>query len=404
MRSFRLLSLAICAVLAAVSPSIAASGHITIEKEGVGKDGISISDIGFSGEGGKLFVATLKNDLERSGWFTVVPPVGARVRVAGSANGNANLSVSWDGGRFPWSENSATDRDSIRRAAHRACDEIIRRVLGKRGIAGTRVTFVGKTNGKSDIYLCDADGQSAKRLTQDGAICISPKWTPDGTSIFFTSYRTGSPYIYRTPATGGRIQRLANFSGLNAGGTASPDGRLMALILSISGNPELYVLNLMSGNLTRLTRTPRAVESSPTWSPDGNAIAYVSDESRSPQIYVINVNDRTPRRVTFRGSENVAPDWGPDGRIAYCTKQGGYQVAVYDPKAGTHRVITSGAQHEDPSWAPDARHIACSEGQNGARRIVIIDDPEPSLDIKPDPQVTLFANSGDWTAPDWSER
>ena len=178
----------------------------------------------------------------------------------------------------------------------------------------------------------------------------------------------------------------------------------MALILSISGNPELYVLNLATGNLTRLTKTPQAVESSPTWSPDGNSIAYVSDATRSPQIYVINVGDKTPKRITFKGSENVAPDWGPDGRIAYCTKQGGYQVAVYDPRSGRSDVITSGDPHEDPSWAPDGRHIACSEGQQGRRRLVVLDCPAPSLDIVPDSPLTLFSNPGDWTAPDWSER
>ncbi len=407
MRLTRLFAPFICAIVAMASLSFAATGHVTVQKEGTGKGrfSISLSGVNCPGGAGQLFLKTLKGDLERSGWFyEVAAPNAASINVAGSVGGSANLSVSWDRGRFAWNETLAGNADAVRRAAHRTCDEIVRRVLGKTGIASTRLVFVGKQGRGGDLFLCDADGQSAKQLTHDGAICISPKWTSDGASIFYTSYLSGSPYIYRIPSVGGRRQRIANFNGLNAGGTASPDGRLLALILSISGNPELYVLNLTSGKLTRLTNTPRAVESSPTWAPDGNAIAYVCDETRRPEIYVINVNDKTPRRVTFKGSENVAPDWGPDGRIAYCTKQGGYQVAVYNPKDGTHRVITSGDQHEDPSWAPDGRHIACSEGPNGRRRLVVLDDPEPSLDIEPGPQVTLFANPGDWTAPDWSER
>ncbi|MGI6495574.1 MAG: hypothetical protein ACOX5G_05715 [Kiritimatiellia bacterium] len=378
------------------------SADIRIVKEGHGKNAISLSGIRSGGVGGETFAATLKSDLERSGWFVVTGPDSASVHVSGSAATSVALDVAWGSGRFSWSAPS-NDQEAARRAAHRACDEILRRVLGKQGIASTRIAFVGKRGGSQDLYLCDADGASVRQITHLGAICLSPKWTPDGSSLFYTGYQTGAPFIYRAPVNGGGIQRLANFNGLNAGGTASPDGRLMALILSKDGNPELYILNLSSGNLTRLTRTPYAVESSPSWSPDGRSIAYVCDAPGSPQIYVVNEAKQT-RRISFRGSENVAPDWGPDGRIAYCTKQGGYQIAIHDPRDGSTRVITDGAPHEDPSWAPDARHLVCSRGENGRRQLVILDDPAPALDISGDPPLPLFSISGDWTAPDWSER
>ncbi len=378
---------------------------VRIVKEGAGKEGVTLAGARPVGEMGQLFLATLQNDLTRSGWFRVEPSATAGIQVTGSVAGDqaavrTALEVAWPKGRFAWSE-QATGKAEARRLAHRLSDEMVRRILGQKGMAATRIVFIGKGDG-SDLYCCDADGQSIMRITSDRVTCIGPKWDPTGQSVFYTSYLRGAPYIYRVPAAGGTRQKLANFNGLNTGGTVSPDGRLMALILSLPGNPELFIVNLASGALTRLTRTPQASEASPSWSPDGQSLVYVSDAAGGPQLYAIRADNKQPRRLTYRGSENVAPDWGSDGRIVYCTRQGSYQVAILDPASGEGRTVTSGPDHEDPSWAPDNRHIVCSRGSSGRRELVILD--VPALDTPGDPPVRLFATVGDWTAPDWSRR
>ncbi len=390
---------ALCLLAAAGIP--AAAQIEVVKPPASGKQGLSLGELRGSGEMGSLFVATLRSDLERSGWFEVGTSPRAGTRVTGDARGDAaalatRIEVVWPQGRFAWNESPGGKRDA-RRLAHRLSDEIVRRVLGRQGMAATRIAMVGKHDG-SDIYLCDADGAGLTRLTQDRVICLAPRWDPAGRHIYYTAYLRGFPAIYRVPAAGGIRQPLAQFTGLNTGGAISPDGTLMALVLSLPGNPELHVLNLGSRRLTRLTHTPRAAEASPCWSPDGQSLAYVSDASGSPQVYVIRADNKQPRRITFRGSENVAPDWGPDGRIACCTRQAGYQIAVLDPDTGRAETLTAGPDHEDPSWAPDGRHIVCSRNEGGGRTALCI------LDTMGDPPLRLPLPEGKWGAPDWASR
>ena len=166
----------------------------------------------------------------------------------------------------------------------------------------------------------------------------------------------------------------------------------MAAILSFQGNPELYVLQ--GDRFIRLTTTPNASEGQPTWSPDGKKIAYVSNETRHPQIYVIDVATKAKRRLTSRGRENIDPDWGPDGRIAYITKRGGAQVALMTSADGdaSATLVTDQGNWEHPSWARDRRHLVA----NRDRALFVID----TLPEGDKPRQVFHAN-GNWISPCW---
>lgn len=374
------------------------------EKAGSGRDFVSLDGIRASGNTANLFVSVLKDDLENSGYFEVISSSGETMRVEGTAYGsggnlNTRLNFIWNGGSLPWAEVSSTDYDA-RWQAHRFADKILNGVKGVTGMASTRIALIGKHDG-TDVYYCDYDGRGARRLTKDRVPALSPYFHPNGDYIFYTSFIKKQANVYRVPVNGGERTPYAKFTGLNTGGAVSPNGKFLAVILSNPGNPELYVINMLTRRATRLTKTPKAAEASPCWSPDGNKIAYVSDESGRPSIHVIDSDTGMSRRISFSGSENVAPSWGPDGRITYCTKRdGSYQIAVCNPDGSNCTVVTAGADHEDPSWAPDGRHIVCSRKEGQKRySICIIDTMSDAVNkvVR-----VLPLQPGDWHAPDWS--
>ncbi len=394
----------ILAIIAATTVSVAVfaqAPHITIVKAaGSGKEPVSLADIRVSGETAALFKQVLKNDLNRSGFFEARDDRSGLFQIVGSASSqgtalNTNLRVSWSDGSFVWTEGSQTPRDA-RWQAHRLCDEIVKSVKGVAGMAATRIAFVGKGSGRTGgIYLCDSDGANAVQLSDEKISPLSPYFDPTGQFIFYTSFDRGYPCVFRVPAAGGRRAPYATFVGLNTGGAVSPDGRYIAIILSHPGNPELYVLSLADRKAHRQTFTKNGSEASPCWSPDGKRIAYVSDQGGTPQVYVIDADSHVSKRISFHGSQNVAPSWGPDGRIAYCTRQSGYQIAVYDLRTGQEEIVSSGPDHEDPSWAPDGRHIICSRKEGAGSSLCIIDTKDQT-------EVRLPLRAGNWRAPDWS--
>ena len=371
-----------------------------VKKAGSGKDPVSLVDLRTSGDTASLFKQVLKQDLERSGWFETRDDRSGLFQITGTASSkdswlNTNIRVSWSGGAFVWAESSQTPRDA-RWQAHRLSDEIVKRVKGVNGMAATRIAFVGKEQGRGGgIFLCDYDGANAAQLTKENISPLSPYFDPNGQFVFYTSFDRGYPCVFRAPVAGGQRSPYASFVGLNTGGAVSPDGRMIAIILSHVGNPELYVLNLSDRKAYRQTHTKNGSEASPCWSPDGKRIAYVSDQGGRPQVYIVDSDTHQSRRISYRGLENVAPSWGPDGRIAYCTRQNGYQIAVYDPRTGQEEVVSSGPDHEDPSWAPDGRHIICSRNEGAGSSLCILDTKDKS-------EVRLSLPHGNWRAPEWS--
>ncbi|MBP5786864.1 MAG: PD40 domain-containing protein [Kiritimatiellae bacterium] len=392
-------TLAAAALVALVA--LSAPAQINISKAAGAKIGVSVSDVRASASPAAATVArVLRQDLERSGFFQIVTPDRASVRVGGP--------VAETGGRvsFQCTALDGANRTLLSRAylqtpqnavyaAHAAADDLVAAITGKKSFFMARLALIGVQGNTKKVYIADSSMQDVRPITQNNAICLKPRWSPDNAKLVYTSYLRRFPDVYTYDLATGRIAVAAAYPGVNSGGAISPDGRFMALILSKDGNPDLYVKDLSSGALTRLTATRTAVEGSPSWSPDSSRLVYVSDSSGSPQLYVISRTGGQPTRLTTTGSQNVAPDWGKNGLIAYQSLQGQFQIAVIDPASRQSRVITPfDAAYEDPSWAPDGRHIAAARSVRYQSSIYL-------LDTEGDKPVALSA-SGDWRAPAWS--
>lgn len=74
---------------------------------------------------------------------------------------------------------------------------------------GTQIAFTYK----GDIYHVAAEGGRAVQLTTNPAYDSDPIWTPDGKSIVFSSYREGSKDIYIMDAQGGAAKRITTWTG-----------------------------------------------------------------------------------------------------------------------------------------------------------------------------------------------
>jgi len=370
---------------------------ITIAKKGAPKDAVSLAGLNASGQNGQLFVNTLKRNLELSGWFKVEPngTIAVSGAVADTGGGvQSNCRVAWAGKAFAW-QRSSSGAAEVRRQAQELADEMVRLIKNEKGIATSKITFVNRMgSNKAELYVCDADGQGMMQVTHDNVAIVGPRWSPNKKDILYTSFIKGYPTVQLQTLGGGR-RMVAGFKGLNTGGAVSPDGKRVALVLSYEGNPELYILDYSAARLSRMTNTPHGVEASPCWSPDGRSIVYVSDVSKTPQLYLLDVASRTSKRLTYKGSENVNPDWNEKGKIVYASRRGGgYQIAVMDPSGdATSEIIANTPSNcEHPSWAPDSRHIVCSSGSTLYM-----------LDTLGDPAVRLINIAGNWISPDWSK-
>ncbi len=401
-------TLILAALLAAAASAQNNNDPLILKLKGGDRHTLSLANLAAAGEAGTLFRQTLQRDLERSGWFKIVPS-GASVSIEGTASGSGSIAaavtVTWPGKRFTWNQNAS--QSDARFLAHALADDMVKHIAGAPGMATATLALVRRTApNAADLYVCDSDGANLRRITNDNASIVGLRWSPDQQNLYFTSYRTDYGIIHRANLATGKVSPLANFKGFNAGAAVNPaDPDKIALILSHQGNPELYILDSRNGGLTRLTNTKNGSEASPCWSPDGSKIVYTSDlGTRTPQLYIVDIATRQSRRLTYNGSENVSPDWGANGLIAFATRRGApYQIAVIDPakgEASTRLLTARNDTCEFPTWAPDGRHIAYSRTQGKTASVFVIDSLEGSTD---QPWV-VASGQGEWVFPAWSPR
>lgn len=412
-RFLPLLFLACAAAFAPVAaraqgaPIVVSGEALPKHKQGVSTDALR----GDGSDAARLFLQVLRNDLQLSGWFVPTDNPGGSVALAGSVRTtvsglSASVTATWLAGTRTrsWTQDATTA--GVRDAAHALADAIVAEVAGKRPMASSRILFVGRREGaaETEIYACDADGARPSAVTSDRRLCLSPNWNPGANSFLYTTWLTGTPSVMQVDLGAGRRSYVSTQPGMNQGAVKNPRSGVAAVVLSRAGMVDLYLVDPATRRvLDRLTRG-RESEASPTWSPDGASLAYVSDAGGVPRIYTMALAGRQPRRLVYDGSirDNVAPEWGPDGRIAFCGRSGArYRIYVVDPsKTPAVPVAASpddGTDYEDPSWAPDGRHIVCTRTA-GYRRFLVV------LDTLGDPPRNIpMPVAGDWYLPSWSD-
>ena len=378
-------------IVVALAAALSLGAQTVIDVTGAGEKEKTSVSINVTGQGAATYASTLKRNLELTGCF-VVRGDGA-VKVTGTVGGSVTAKGA---GKVLTAPAPVTDDKSVRMAARRMSDAICEAMSkdGQKGFACDRVIFVSRKSPRvSELCMCYPDGQDIRELTRDGKHAVGPRWK-DANTVYYIGYLNGGQQIFEHNVETGARKVAFNLKGVSSPAAVSPDGTKVALAASFQGNPELYVIS--GGRFTRLTNTPTASEGQPTWSPDGRHIAYVSDETRHPQIYVIDVATKERRRVTAKGSQNVDPDWGADGKLAYITKRGGLsQVAVMDPKAGdsTAKLITTPGSWEHPVWARDKRHVVA-----GRDKALFVVDTVDKANGGDEPR-QMFRAAGNWITP-----
>ncbi len=161
-------------------------------------------------------------------------------------------------------------------------------------------------------------------------------------------------------------------SGIPAAATV-PRGRRRSLIATFAGtmlflvaavawflrsHPKIEPAALRVVPLTTL----RGFEYSPSFSPDGQQIAFSWNGEREDNfdIYVKIVGSVELRRLTTDAADDSFPAWSPDGRqIAFVrAEQGGAQVHLVSPLAGTDRRLSDMPVVGRVAWSPDGRWLA----------------------------------------------
>jgi Tol biopolymer transport system component len=148
---------------------------------------------------------------------------------------------------------------------------------------GRRIAFDARASGSvhTDIYVVNAAGGTAQRLTTDVSQDTWAAWSADGRWIYYLKHVRGSPEIWKVPAAGGPSEQVTRDYGLRA--EESLDGRFLYYS---NAARELWRVPLQGGRVrTLMMNLPRRTEWGGHWTLTDAGIYWLNvDSSPSPAI------------------------------------------------------------------------------------------------------------------------
>jgi WD40-like Beta Propeller Repeat len=183
---------------------------------------------------------------------------------------------------------------------------------------GKKIAFtkVPPEGGNTELYVMNADGTGASRLTDDATFEEWPAWSPDGSEISFTSTEGDGTYeVFKMNPDGSGVVQLTSGGGLDKGGFRadwSPDGTKLVYMSNVEdGNFDIWTMNRDGSGKTNLTHAPHVPEHMPYWSPDGTKILYFKlVAGLGASLYTMNTDGTDQQQLIFDTTNNSAA-WQP---------------------------------------------------------------------------------------------
>ena len=206
----------------------------------------------------------------------------------------------------------------------------------------------------------------------------TPVWAPDGSRLAFSSGPAMEHQIYVINADGTGARRLTDGSEQNRWPSWSPDGRTIVFMSDRDGQAELYVMNPDGTGQRRLTHTP-VHEFAAAWSPRGDAIVYVTEMPGSKQqLFVMRADGGSPRKIDGDHLYYGRPAWAVDGSRIYvgahrdpATTAGdrwkvGAHLYAYTPDGQSVEAVTPEGFASNPWPSPDGRQLLFDTGDGSS--------------------------------------
>ena len=211
------------------------------------------------------------------------------------------------------------------------------------GTPNGKIVYSSDANGRSDIWVMNADGSHQQQLTDDVAADLSPAVSPDGRYVAFVSYRGGRRNIWRMNIDGRNLRPLTKGLGEDAP-SFSPDGKWVVYDSFSSTHATLWKIPVDGGVPVQLTDF---YSYRPVVSPDGKWLGFYFFDSPSvaARIGVIPFESEPNTTVShaavkaFSSLPLLRPpllQWAADSEsLLYCLTRGGTSNLWRQPLNGS---------------------------------------------------------------------
>lgn len=228
--------------------------------------------------------------------------------------------------------------------------------LDEKLLTQTKIAFVSRRDGNSEVYIMNPDGTGQENLTNHPAEDHYPAWLPGG-KIKFESNRDQERKNYVMNIRGEIIPPIEE--PVNRPKTIRvpiEDLRKMKpLIFSASKGKTFAIVSLdPESGKERVLSKGHSLPPGTALSPDGRRIVYDASGWTGHQIHIMNVDGSGKKQLTNNPGSKGKPSWSPDGKMIVFHSRKGQTGEIYIMNAdgSGQRRLTSGHYDNFPSWSP----------------------------------------------------
>jgi len=164
-------------------------------------------------------------------------------------------------------------------------------------------------------------------VTHDGALALSPAWSPDSKSIYFASSRGGTLNVWKIDADGNGLQQITAGEGDDAELDVSADGKRI-VFASLREKVGIAELDLQAKpgqpDTQVLTTDPARNQWGPAYSPDGKRLAFFTNlkGAGNESVWIADADGSNAAPLVQDSRINIFPEWSADGSyIVYASER-----------------------------------------------------------------------------------
>jgi hypothetical protein len=246
------------------------------------------------------------------------------------------------------------------------------------------------------LWRQEIGATEAVELTHaQGAYDYQPDVSADGRTVVFSRYDGKSIELWRLDLASGREQRLTDEGAVNVEPRLSPDGKRLAWVSTRrNGRFDLHVADLAAAGLAhtrplfpeRRTAIDRYYYSAfdhainPSWSPDGKRLFFVDNADvawGSGDLWSAAVDNPADRQrvLSEETSWSARPELAPDGRLLMYSSYHGrqsHQLWLTTPTGAAPLPLTFGDfDRRNARWSHDGARIVYVSNEHGNTELVV---------------------------------
>jgi acylaminoacyl-peptidase len=296
---------------------------------------------------------------------------------------------------------------------------------GKKIVYVRNFMDIMKDRRRSNLWIINYDGSEHRPLTTGNENDFLPRWSPDGTRLLYVSRSNGSTQLYLRWMDTGQTAKLTNLTKSPSGIAWSPDGKWIAFSMLVpeptkpfaempvkpkgaewakppkvidkllyradgrgyleDGYAQLFVLPAEGGTPRQITSGPYNHGGRLAWTPGGKSIIFSANRHEdwqydplNSEIYEVSLADGSIAALTDRQGPDRNPVISQDGKqIAYLgfdDKLQGYQVIqlyLMNRDGSGKRLIAKDFDRDvrRPIWSRDGKGLYFQYDDQGNTQI-----------------------------------